>query len=231
MTTPFGTAARAALSAPRPRVSTEDLIAAITRHTHPTVTLVADLSRGLLRLSDHASTTTHPLGDLATQMTRARITTDGIDTALDAWVEHRPVTVTDAAENGHLVLDWVDPAQTALTWVVAVPRPGGHLARFHPPLLAASDLASIRHEATTRSRSLTVTTVTSGAITLLTTDPVTLSTATLVRGISTTPDALIVLTPGAPVAVGASDAVHRLAEETNQPHVIVRPTQLPRIPA
>ena len=63
-----------------------------------------------------------PLADLAEDMTEAGVTTDGVASALAAWVAHRPVPDAAAEAAGIAVLDWTDAGRTAVGWTVVVRR-------------------------------------------------------------------------------------------------------------
>jgi hypothetical protein len=86
---------------------------------------VLDGVRGpMLVLDDAGRRTRVLLGELALEMTRARVaaTPEGVTAALSAWLTRRPVPDDAAADTGIAVLDWTDARQTALGWRVVVVR-------------------------------------------------------------------------------------------------------------
>ena len=88
---------------------------------------VLDGVRGPLLVLDEAGRTTRVLlGELAAEMTRARVpaTPEGVTAALAAWLARRPVPDRLAAAGGIAVLDWTDARQTTLGWRVVLLRDG-----------------------------------------------------------------------------------------------------------
>jgi len=114
----------------RAEVQVADLRRAITRlvaeGTDPDLQLdVLDGVRGpVLVIGDTGRSTRVQLGELAAEMTRARVqaTPAGVAAALGSWLARRPVPDRVAAEGGIAVLDWADPGQTTLGWRVVVLR-------------------------------------------------------------------------------------------------------------
>ncbi|MBB3676495.1 hypothetical protein [Modestobacter versicolor] len=114
----------------RSEVRVPDLRAAVDRldpaGLGPDVELsVLDGVRGpMLVLDDTGRRTRVLLGELAVEMTRARVaaTSDGVGTALTAWLARRPVPDRVAAASGIAVLDWTDTRQATLGWRVVVVR-------------------------------------------------------------------------------------------------------------
>ena len=86
---------------------------------------VVDGVRGPMLVLDDADRRTRvQLGELAVEMTRARVaaTPAGVTAALTAWLARRPVPDGTAAAEGIAVLDWSDARQTSLGWRVVVVR-------------------------------------------------------------------------------------------------------------
>jgi hypothetical protein len=114
----------------RAEVRTADVRAAAARlaaaGSDPDLHLdVLDGVRGpLLVLEDSGRRTRVQLGELAVEMTRARVaaTPDGVTAALASWVARRPVPDRTASAQGIAVLDWTDAQQTTLGWRVVVRR-------------------------------------------------------------------------------------------------------------
>lgn len=224
----FGTAARVPLLAARPRFTAATVAAHAVTLTGTTATLRPDLDRDRLDvLTDTTVVATTSLSDLADALTRARIAPHALDAALTAWAEQRPATPDEAAAHAVAVLDWHDATCTRLRWTLVVPRPGGHLGPVPDAFTTGTDRAGLWAAAVTRSQAVTRNETLTGAITLITTEPSTLATATL-----TDPhhpeagETLYVVTPGAPVAYGPPDAIRRMAAETNEAHAVLDPDAL-----
>jgi hypothetical protein len=169
------------------------------------------------------------LSDLADQMTRAgvRPTTPSISAALASWVAHRPVTDAAAATAGITVLDWRDPAETAVGWRVVVRR-GDVVVLWRPlPTADATDIARTRAAATQRARDVVLDLRIEGPVALWThrTVPL-LATSALVdpehmitrisAGGLALPDMQVVVTPHRPVACAMPGVAARLAGETTE---------------
>jgi hypothetical protein len=114
----------------RAEVRTADVRAAAVRlaehSSDPDLELdVLDGVRGpFLVLEDAGRRTRVQLGELAVEMTRARVaaTPDGVTAALASWLARRPVPDRTAAAEGIAVLDWTDDRQITLGWRVVVRR-------------------------------------------------------------------------------------------------------------
>jgi hypothetical protein len=86
---------------------------------------VLEGGRGPMLVLDEAGRRTRVLlGELAVEMTRARVaaTPEGVGAALASWLARRPVPDLTAASAGIAVLDWTDARQTTLGWRVVVVR-------------------------------------------------------------------------------------------------------------
>ena len=86
---------------------------------------VVDGGRGpMLVLEDAGRCTRVLLGELAVEMSRARVpaTPECVTAALRGWLARRPVPDRVAASEGIAVLDWADPAQSTLGWRVVIVR-------------------------------------------------------------------------------------------------------------
>jgi hypothetical protein len=114
----------------RSEVRVTDLRAAVAQLTaaglDPLLQLdVLDGVRGPMLVLDEAGRSTRVLlGELAVEMTRARVpaTPEGVTDALAAWIARRPVPDQLAAADGIAVLDWTDARQTTLGWRVVLLR-------------------------------------------------------------------------------------------------------------
>ncbi|MCF6509325.1 hypothetical protein E9549_18225 [Blastococcus sp. MG754426] len=173
-----------------------------------------------------------PLADLADDMSRAGVpgTTAGITAALRSWVERRPVTDADAAASGIAVLDWADPAETAVGWSVVVVRGDLAVAWAPSPAARAAELHRVRSASTGRAHEVPLQLRVEGPLALLShrTVPV-LASAALVapelvhQRISATgltlPDMHVVVTPHRPVACAGPGVARRLAGETGEASV------------
>jgi hypothetical protein len=114
----------------RAEVAVADVRAAVARIAEDSTDLelqldVLDGVRGpMLVLDDAGRRTRVQLGELAVEMTRARVTAtpDGVTAALASWLARRPVPDRTAAAEGIAVLDWTDARQTTLGWRVVILR-------------------------------------------------------------------------------------------------------------
>jgi hypothetical protein len=182
-------------------------------------------------------------GELAEDMTRAGVapTAAGIAAALAAWVAARPVTDAAAAREGIAVLDWTDPASTAVSWRVVVRR--GDTATAWTPSAEAGPAAvhRARSAALGRAHDVELQLRVEGPVALWShrTVPV-LATAALVAPellldrIAATglvmPDMHVVVTPHRPVACAGRGVAARLAGETSEPSVTLPWTELGDLP-
>lgn len=167
------------------------------------------------------------LSDLADQMTRAgvRPTPPSISAALASWVAHRPVTDAAAATAGITVLDWCDPAETAVGWRIVVQR-GDVAVHWRPlPATAAVDIGRTRAAASARAKDVVLDLRIEGPVALWShrTVPL-LATSALVdpermvtrisSGGLVLSDMHVVVTPHRPVACAMPGVAARLAGET-----------------
>jgi hypothetical protein len=183
------------------------------------------------------------LSDLADQMTRAgvRPTTPAISAALASWVAHRPVTDAAAATAGIAVLDWRDPAETAVGWRVVVRR-GNVAVQWRPlPAAGATDIARTRTAATGRAKDVVLDLRIEGPVALWTHRSVPLlATSVLVdpegmiarigAGGLALPDMQVVVTPHRPVACAVPGVAARLAGETTESGITLPWRRLPDLP-
>ncbi|MGZ4565691.1 MAG: hypothetical protein ACXVYC_03440 [Blastococcus sp.] len=172
------------------------------------------------------------LSDLAEQMTRAGVppTTPAISAALASWVAHRPVTDVAAATAGIAVLDWADPAETAVGWRVVVRRGELALPWTPAPTAGAATVHRTRSAATGRAHDVTLDLRAEGPVALWSHAAVPmLATAALVApermieriaaaGLAM-PDMQVVVTPHRPVACAEPGIAARLAGETTEASV------------
>ena len=174
------------------------------------------------------------LDELADDMTRAGVspTPAGISAALSSWVAHRPVTDAAAAASGIAVLDWRDPAETAVGWRVVVRR--GELALPWAPSAGSGAVAvhRTRSAATGRAHDVPLDLRVEGPVALWSHPAVpVLASAALVdpermldriegAGLSL-PDMHVVVTPQRPVACAGPGIAARLARETTEASVTV----------
>lgn len=217
---------------PRSEVSVADLRAAIARRgsagPDPELALdVVDGVRGpMLVLTEAGRTTRVLLGELAVQMTRARVaaSTDGVSSALASWLARRPVPDPVAAEAGIAVLDWADARQTTLGWRVVVVRdalvvpwrpsgsatlPAVHQVRSLALGRAAGVPGTLRVEGPV---GLWSSTAVAGIDTAVLVRPEALLAEMVVRGVRLS-DAHVVVTPRRPVACAAAPVARRLVAE------------------
>jgi hypothetical protein len=172
------------------------------------------------------------LHELADDMTRAGVspTTEGISAALTAWVAHRPIPDAAAATAGIAVLDWADPARTAVGWRVVVRR--GELALPWQPSSAAdpAEVHRTRSAASGRAHDVSLDLRVEGPVALWSHPQIpVLATAALVdpermlRRIAavglTLADMHVVVTPHRPVACADEGIAARLAGETTEASV------------
>ena len=188
---------------------------------------VLDGVRGPMLVLDDAGRRTHVLlGELAVEMTRARVaaSAEGVTAALTAWLARRPVPDETAATDGVAVLDWTDARHTVLGWRVVVPR-GELVVPWRPS--AAATLASVhqtRSQAFGRAAVVEATLRIAGPLALWTSTAVPgLDSAVLVRpelllaemaGRGLRPrDAHMVVTPRRPVACADAAVARRLVAQ------------------
>jgi hypothetical protein len=215
----------------RSEVRVADVRSAITRLTatglDPELELdVADGVRGPVLVLEEAGRSTRVLlGELAVEMTRARVpaTPEGVTAALAAWVARRPVPDRLAATGGVAVLDWTDARQTTLGWRVVLLR--GELAVPWRPSRTATLPAvhQTRSQALGRAAAVEGQLRTAGPVGLWTSARPGIDTAVLVR-----PEAVLagmadrglrprdphlVVTPRRPVACADAPVARRLVAE------------------
>jgi len=188
---------------------------------------VLDGGRGpMLVLDDAGRRTRVLLGELAVEMTRARVaaTPDGVAAALTSWLARRPVPDELAAAAGVAVLDWADARRTALGWRVVVHR-GEQVVPWRPSSTATLPAVHrTRSSALGRAATVEATLRISGPLALWTspTSPG-LDSAVLVRpevllaemaahGLRPR-DAHMVVTPRRPVACAEASVARRLGAE------------------
>jgi hypothetical protein len=191
---------------------------------------VLDGGRGpLLVLDDAGRRTRVLLGELAVEMTRARVspTPDGVAAALTSWLARRPVPDRIAAAEGVAVLDWTDARQATLGWRVVVVR-DELLVPWRP-----SGTATLPAVHQTRSQALGRAATVEGALRLE--GPVGLWTSTVVGGMDSAVlvrpevllagmagggvrprDAHVVVTPQRPVACADAPVARRLVAEATE---------------
>ena len=172
------------------------------------------------------------LAELADDMTRAGVapTPEAMTAALRSWVAHRPVTDASAAADGIAVLDWADPARSAVGWQVVVRR--GDLTHTWTPLpgTPAAQLDEIRAAATARAGAVELTLRVEGPVALWSYPslPVLATTALASPGRMLTrvadaglpvDDLHVVVTPQRPVACAGRSVAARLAGETSEARV------------
>lgn len=239
---------RPSLTAPRPHITVTDLTAAaigvLADHRLPGVTLTladgpADVPV-LLVIEDERQTTV-ALDHLARQMERAYVPAepDALDTALRTWLEHRPVTDAHARDRGLAVLDWADPAQTRLTWRVAVARHSDLVLPWAPSAdLTAEARRDIEEQATFRARLLPGALNIDGQVALWTatgvpmlstallTNPDQMITDMLVGGL-TARELHVVIAPYRALACADGDLARRLSGETAEAHRTIPWTAIP----
>ncbi|RBY89527.1 hypothetical protein [Blastococcus sp. TF02A-30] len=182
-------------------------------------------------------------GELADDMTRAGVapTPEGIAAALAAWVDARPVTDASAAREGIAVLDWTDPASTAVAWRVVVRRGDLAVAWVPSPAAGPAERHRARSAALGRAHDVELQLRVEGPVALWShrTVPV-LATAALVAPellidrIAATglamPDMHVVVTPHHPVACAGRGVAARLAGESCEPSVTLPWTELADLP-
>jgi hypothetical protein len=216
----------------RSEVRVTDLRAAIDRLADagldPELTVdVVDGVRGpMLVLVDADRTTRVLLGELAVEMTRARVsaTPDGVSAALTSWLAGRPVPDRTAAAAGIAVLDWADARQTSLGWRVVVVRdelvvpwrpsrtvtlPAVHQTRSQALGRAATVSGTLRVEGPV---GLWTSTAAAGIDTAVLVRPEALLAEMVVRGVRLS-DAHVVVTPRRPVACADAPVARRLVAE------------------
>lgn len=183
------------------------------------------------------------LAELADDMTGAGVapTPEAMTAALRSWVAHRPVTDASAATDGIAVLDWADPARSAVGWRVVVRR--GEVTQSWTPLpgMAAARLESVRSAAVARAGGVELTLRVEGPVALWShpSMPV-LATAALAapgRMLARVADAglpvddlHVVATPERPVACAGRSVAARLAGETSEASVTLPWARLTTLP-
>ncbi|MQA34567.1 hypothetical protein [Modestobacter roseus] len=202
---------------------------------------VADGPRGELLVVEEAGRTSRVLiGELAAQMTRARVagTPDEVLAALRRWLDHRPVPDAVAAAAGVAVLDWAEGRAGALGWRVVVRR-AGLLVPWRPSRNAS--LPDVHH---TRSAAWDRSLAVEGALRVE--GPVGLWTTTSVPGadsaVLVAPGRLLgemrargmrvrdvhaVVTPGRPVACAEAGVARRLVAEAADLSVVLPWRRIP----
>jgi hypothetical protein len=228
----FGAPAGLLSRRPRSEVSVADVRAAVARHDgaglDPEFALeVVDGVRGpMLVLTEAGRTTRVLLGELAVEMTRARVaaSADGVSAALASWLARRPVPDRVAAEAGIAVLDWADARQTTLGWRVVVVRDALVLPWRPSGSATLPAVRQIRSQALGRAAAVPGTLRVEGPVGLWTSTAVAgVDTAVLVRpeallaemvvhGVRLR-DAHVVVTPRRPVACAAAPVARRLVAE------------------
>jgi hypothetical protein len=188
---------------------------------------VVDGGRGpVLVLAEAGRTTRVLLGELAVEMTRARVpaTPDGVSAALTSWLARRPVPDRTAAAEGIAVLDWTDPRQSTLGWRVVVVRDEVVVPWRPSGTVTLPEVHQTRSQALGRAATVTGTLRVEGPVGLWTSSAVAgVDTAVLVRpeallaemvvrGVRLE-DAHVVVTPRRPVACAAAPVARRLAAE------------------
>ena len=187
---------------------------------------VLDGVRGPMLVLDDADRRTRVLlGELAVEMTRARVaaTPDGVSAALTAWLARRPVPDGTAADAGIAVLDWTDARQSALGWRVVVRR-DGLVVPWRPSRTATLPAVHrTRSQALDRSARVDGTLQVTGPVGLWTSTAPELDSAVLVRPEAllarlarrglTLRDPHLVVTPGRPVACADASVARRLVAE------------------
>jgi hypothetical protein len=225
----FGTPAGFRQRLDRSEVRAADVRAAVDRLAAvPELQLdVLEGGRGPMLVLDDAGRRTRVLmGELAVEMTRARVaaTAEGVTGALTAWLARRPVPDVVAAAEGIAVLEWTDLRQTTLGWRVVVVR-DELVVPWRP-----SRTATLPAVHSTRSRALDRAATVAGELRVQ--GPVGLWTSTQAPGIDSSvlvrPEALLgqlarrglrprdahlVVTPGRPVACADAPVARRLVAE------------------
>jgi hypothetical protein len=187
---------------------------------------VVDGDRGPMLIVDDAGRRTRvPLGELAVEMTRARVaaTPEGVGAALALWLADRPVPDRTAIRQGIAVLDWSDTRQTTLGWRVVVVREA-RVVPWRPSRIATLPAVhQTRSAALGRAARVEGTLRVQGPVGLWTSGLPGIDSAVLVR-----PEALlaqmaarglplrdphVVITPGRPVAWAERSVARRLAVE------------------
>jgi len=182
------------------------------------------------------------LADLAADMTDAgvRPTSEGIEAALVAWIDGRPVSDDAAAAAGVAVLDWTDATETAIGWRVVVRR-RDVLVPWIPSPADLRVVHRVRAAAFGRADRVELDLRIEGPVGLWShpTAPL-LATAGLVapeRMIARTAaagldlaDMSVIVTPRRPVACAGPAVAARLAGETGEACVILPWRALPDLP-
>lgn len=183
------------------------------------------------------------LADLADDMTRAGVapTHDAMAAALGSWVAHRPVTDAAAASAGIAVLDWTDPAHTAVGRRVVVRR-GGVALPWSPGTGAARDrVALLRADAVVRAGTVPLDLRVEGPVALWSHAAVPVLATTVladpermrarIASVGLPVDDLhVVTTPHRPVACAGRGVAARLAGESTEPSVTLPWARLAELP-
>ena len=182
------------------------------------------------------------LADLADDMTRAGVapTSEAMAAALGSWVARRPVTDAAAAADGVAVLDWADPARSAVGWRVVVRR--GDVALPWTPAHAAQErVRATRSAASDRSAAVELVLRVEGPVALWSHPavPVLATTALAApeRMLGRVADAglpvddvHVVVTPHRPVACAGRAVAARLAGESSESSVTLPWARLADLP-
>lgn len=197
----------------------------------------------VLLVEEDERTLRSDLADLADDMTDAGVapTPEAMTAALRSWVAHRPVTDASAAAEGIALLDWADPACSAVGWRVVVRR--GELTHPWTPLpgTPAPQLDDVRSAATARAGWVELTLRVEGPVALWSHPSMpALSTTALaspgrvLTGVSAAglpvDDLHVVVTPERPVACAGRSVAARLAGETSEARVTLPWARLHKLP-
>lgn len=223
---------RAAADAVFPALATHALRLAVVERVSGGAVVVVEEGEHRLRV---------PLADLAEDMTDAGVTPDGVARALAAWVAHRPVSDSTAAEAGIAALDWADTARSAIGWTVVVVRDGVPV-RWRPTAgTAARAVGRIRAAATRRAADVRPELRVEGPVALWSHPAVPLlATAVLVApervlgriaeaGLEM-PDMHVVITPHRPLACAGPGVAARLAGQTSEDRITLPWQELAGLP-
>lgn len=157
------------------------------------------------------------------------------------WVNRRPASDREAAQQGVAVVDWADPDQTRVGWRIVVPRPDRPVPWTPSPWVTPTDLVCIRHAATIRSFDTPVTVRHVGEVAVISHPQVPILAAAALASPERllaawaqvgepAADPVVVLSPPRPVAVAAAAVAARLAGETSEAHVVVPLHAVGRLP-
>ncbi|RBY77054.1 hypothetical protein DQ239_12910 [Blastococcus sp. TF02-09] len=183
------------------------------------------------------------LGELADDMTGAGVapTPEAMTAALRAWVASRPVTDAAATTDGIAVLDWADPARSAVGWRVVVRREELTPAWTPLPGTAPGRVEEIRSAASARAAEVQLALRVEGPVALWShpSMPVLATTALAApaRLLARVADAglpvddlHVVVTPQRPVACAGRSVAARLAGETSEASVTLPWERLAGLP-